>query len=50
MEIKIFINYNMNNTKMDLQIEEIPTSLSSRTIDKIKIQKWFRGYILRLHP
>jgi hypothetical protein len=51
MEIKIFINYNMNNTKMDLQIEEIPTSLSSRTIDKIKIikiQKWFRGYILRL--
>ena len=51
MEIKIFINYNMNDTKMDLQIEEIPTSFSSHAIDKIKIikiQKWFRGYILRL--
>jgi hypothetical protein len=41
----------MNDTKMDLQIEEIPTSFSSHAIDKIKIikiQKWFRGYILRL--
>jgi hypothetical protein len=53
MEIKIFITYNMNDTKMDLQIEQIPTSFSSHAIDKIKIikiQKWFRGYILRLHP
>jgi hypothetical protein len=39
---------------MDLQIEEITTSLSSLAIDEtkiikiIKIQKWFRGCILRL--
>jgi hypothetical protein len=36
---------------MDLQIEAITTSLSSLAIDEtkiIKIQKWFRGCILRL--
>jgi len=36
---------------MDLQIEAINTSLSSLVIDEtkiIKIQKWFRGCILRL--
>jgi hypothetical protein len=36
----------MNNSKMDLQIEAITTSLSSLAIDEtkiIKIQKWFRG-------
>ena len=41
----------MNNSKMDLQIEAITTSLSSLAIDEtkiIKIQKWFRGCILRL--
>ena len=41
----------MNNSKMDLQIEAITTSLSSLVIDEtkiIKIQKWFRGCILRL--
>jgi hypothetical protein len=41
----------MNNSKMDLQIEEITTSLSLLAIDEskiIKIQKWFRGCILRL--
>jgi len=41
----------MNNSKMDLQIEAINTSLSSLVIDEtkiIKIQKWFRGCILRL--
>ena len=41
----------MNNSKMELQIEEITTSLSSLAIDEtkiIKIQKWFRGCILRL--
>jgi len=41
----------MNNSKMDLQIEAITTSLSSFAIDEtkiIKIQKWFRGCILRL--
>ena len=41
----------MNNSKMDLQVEAITTSLSSLAIDKtkiIKIQKWFRGCILRL--
>ena len=41
----------MNNSIMDLQIEAITTSLSSLAIDEtkiIKIQKWFRGCILRL--
>lgn len=44
----------MNNSIMNLQIEEIITSISSLTIDEtkiikiIKIQKWFRGCILRL--
>ena len=41
----------MNNSKMDLQIEAITTSHSSLAIDEtkiIKIQKWFRGCILRL--
>jgi hypothetical protein len=41
----------MNNSKMDLQIEAITTSLSSLAIGEtkiIKIQKWFRGCILRL--
>jgi len=41
----------MNNSKMDLQVEAITTSLSSFAIDEnkiIKIQKWFRGCILRL--
>ena len=41
----------MNNLKMDLQIEKITTSLSLLEIDEtkiIKIQKWFRGCILRL--
>ena len=41
----------MNNSKMDLQIEAITTSLSSLAIDEtkiIKIQKLFRGCILRL--
>ena len=36
---------------MDLQVEEITTSLSSIAInesDVVKIQKWFRGCILRL--
>ena len=36
---------------MDLQIEAITRSLSSLAIDEtkiIKIQKWFRGCILRL--
>ena len=30
----------MNNSKMDLQIEEITTSLSSLAIDKTKIMGW----------
>ena len=37
--------------QMDLQIEAIITSFSSLVIDEskiIKIQKWFRGCILRL--
>ena len=41
----------MNNSKTDLQVELITTSLSSLEIDEtkiIKIQKWFRGCILRL--
>ena len=41
----------MNNSKMDLQIEAITTSLSLLAFDEtkiIKIQKWFRGCILRL--
>jgi hypothetical protein len=41
----------MTNSNMDLQIEEITKSLSSLAIDEnkiIKIQKWFRGCILRL--
>lgn len=41
----------MNNSKMDLQIEAITTLLSSLAINEtkiIKIQKWFRGCILRL--
>ena len=41
----------MNNSKIDLQIEAITTSLSSLAIDEtkiIKIQKWFRGCILRV--
>jgi hypothetical protein len=41
----------MNNSKIDLQMEAISTSLSSLVIDEfkiIKIQKWFRGCILRL--
>ena len=41
----------MNNSIMNLQIEAITTSLSSLAIDEtkiIKIQKWFRGCILRL--
>ena len=41
----------MNNSKMDLQIEAITTLLSSLVINEtkiIKIQKWFRGCILRL--
>lgn len=41
----------MNNSKMDLQIETITTLLSSFAINEtkiIKIQKWFRGCILRL--
>ena len=41
----------MNNSKMDLQVESITTSLSSLAIDEtkiIKIQKCFRGCILRL--
>ena len=41
----------MINSKMDLQIEAITTSFSSLAIDEtkiIKIQKWFRGCILRL--
>lgn len=41
----------MNNSKMDLQIEALTTSFSSLVIDEtniIKIQKWFRGCILRL--
>ena len=41
----------MNNFTMDLQVEPITTRLSSLEIDEskiIKIQKWFRGCILRL--
>ena len=41
----------MNNLKTDLLMETITTSLSLLTVDDskiIKIQKWFRGYILRL--
>lgn len=41
----------MNNSNIDLQIEAITISLSSLTIDDtkiIKIQKWFRGCMLRL--
>ena len=41
----------MNNSKIDLQFELIIRSFSSLTIDEtkiIKIQKWFRGSILRL--
>jgi hypothetical protein len=44
----------MNNTSKDLQIETLTQSLLSLTIDEckiiniIKIQKWFRGCILRL--
>ena len=41
----------MNNSNIDLQIESITISLSSLTIDDtkiIKIQKWFRGCMLRL--
>jgi hypothetical protein len=41
----------MNNSKMDLQVEKISTSLSSLEIDEtniIQIQKWFRGCVLRL--
>lgn len=41
----------MNNFTMDLQVEPITTLLSSLEIDEskiIKIQKWFRGCILRL--
>ena len=41
----------MDNSKIELQIEEITASFSSLAIDEakiIKIQKWFRGCILRL--
>ena len=41
----------MNNSKIDLQVEILTQSLSSLVIDEskiIKIQKWFRGCILRL--
>jgi len=41
----------MNNSKIDLQIKTITTSLSLLEIDEtkiIKIQKWFRGCIFRL--
>ena len=41
----------MNNLKTDLLMETITISLSLLTVDDskiIKIQKWFRGYILRL--
>jgi hypothetical protein len=45
------INKSKKIPKMDLEIEEITTSLSLLAIDEtkiIKIQKWFRGCILRL--
>lgn len=40
----------MNSSKMDLQIKALTTSLLSLSIEDevIKIQKWFRGCILRL--
>lgn len=37
----------MNNSKMDLQIEEITTSISFDETKIIKIQKWFKGCLLR---
>ena len=36
---ELYFNYNMNNSKMDLQIEAISTSLSSLAIDETKIIK-----------
>lgn len=45
-----YYNYYLNNSIMDLHNEVLSISLSTLTIDEtkiIKIQKWFRGYILR---